>query len=371
MKFLIIIYNDPEWYPPTLNAITVLSKHADAITILGVRNKSSEWQYPLNVTSRYILSQKKLKKIIHFMKALNQLLRNDYDWVICYDDLALLFFYFITFFKKKKPKLWYHNHDVLEQKKVKKYSLNWIVLKLQSRIFKHINLFTLPSDARKKYFPFNCFKGNYYLLPNYAEKTFVNSFKTKTDPQEKKDSSKITLIYQGVINKNHGFEEIIPLLNKTINSKTIHLQLIGPISSSYKKYLLGLAEINNVKKQLEIIPAISYKKLQKYTRDAYIGIAIHNVKNIQYTTGATASNKIYEYLSFGLPILLANTIEYKKLLAKYPWAFFADINSNSIYKQLKNIDANYEVISETASNDFESTFNYEIAFTNILVKEIL
>ena len=282
--------------------------------------------------------------------------------VLLYDSMPLFSYFLIRSFIRRKPLLWYHNHDVIEMGKSPKLSIGWLAGFFEPKMFPHLDIFSLPAEERKIYFPMNKFKGRYFYIPNLPLKSFYKQFYTS----EQKRKQKITLLYQGMIGENHGFEEIIELLDPQISKMSLSLTLVGPVNEIYKKRLIDLAKKYGVTDHLHWIPWIHYGELPRTTMKYHIGLAIHNVKNIQYSTGGTASNKIYEYAACGLPVLYFDNEHYTKHLSKYKWAVATDLTKQSLISSLELIDSNYIELSMDARSDFEDELNFEKHFEKII-----
>src|SRR4030095_3166989 len=92
-----------------------------------------------------------------------------------------------------KPKLWYHNHDVVELSAVRKNSIGYYSVLSEKQFFNHIDLFSLPSLERLNSFPFQKLKGPHFIVPNYPSmaRLGINQI-VKSDPNKT-----LKLIYQG------------------------------------------------------------------------------------------------------------------------------------------------------------------------------
>lgn len=376
MKILAAIYSHPEAYPPTLFALTEMSKCAEKITVVCRQLVESKWKYPENVTLCYTTEQVDVfdvekrplrKKIGYFLRFVHEIRKKVFfeklDLVVVYDAIPLFAYSLATIGlpKSKKPKLWYHNHDKADISRCKKFSVSWFAAKQESKLFEKTDFFSLPSNERKKYFPLNSYKGNYFFIPNYPLKSFFASF----DIRNRTKSDKIRLLYQGTIGPNHGFEEIIECMKHTVSGKTITLSLVGKIRPHYKKRLQNLAIENNVKKQLIFISPVPYSELPDIGLQHDIGLAIHKPIGITYSTGGTASNKIYEYAAVGMPVLLYNVEHYKQHLADYSWAYFTDLSQSSFLSNLSKILEQYDKKRKNAYNDFISKNHYEHYFVPV------
>src|SRR5215213_4925721 len=259
MSNLVIgIYYHPEAYPPTLNAVSELSKCFNSITIVHRPHLKGTWQYPVNVQARpsgsYITSGGQeqsplLKKVWFFQQFVSDLLgairRSKAEVILLYDVHALFAYYLIRRFITSKHIVWYHNHDVFELKDQRKHSIGWYACKAEKKIFSKLHLFTLPAADRLQYFPMNEFKGSHFVIPNYPSLQFYSRFY-----HAKKLNGEVKLIFQGRVHEGHGLEEIIPLLAEKIGNRQLHLVLKGHCPEDYKQKLLAQASALNVTQML-------------------------------------------------------------------------------------------------------------------------
>lgn len=372
---LVIVYTHIESYPPSLNALTELAKSFDNIQVLVINNQKTAWKYPQNVSlvecgayfpTWEIANKKfadKIKDFMQFVVLIKRLLQaKKTNLVIAYDPISLFAYKLVSHFltQNYKPILWYHNHDVLEFSKTKKYTIAWFASLAEKAMFKQLDFFSLPAQDRKQYFPLNELKGKYFFIPNVPAKSFYNKFYSPKTAIDKK----CKLIFQGTIAKGHGLEEIIChiLPNKARNIE-FELNLKGLISEAYKKELIDLATINNVADRLIFHGFSAYQDVPKVASQCHIGIAIHTGTDVMNKTLGTSSNKIYEYAAVGLPILLFDNHHFREHLGKYEWAFFTDVSAKSLADNIEKIMANYEYLSQQAHADFESHLNFETYFT--------
>lgn len=368
-----VSYIHPEYYPPTLNAIGELSKIFDSVFVLFRAHKLNEWDYNSNV--ELLVSGKPTSlneqesaptysKIFWFVQFTIHLWwaigSKKPKYVLLYDPIPLFSFYLIRFFCTKDLKIWYHNHDIAEISKVRKYSIGWFAAKCESRMFPYLDIFSLPSDERKRFFPIGKLKGRYFYLPNYPSIIFYGKFfHDKTILHD----AAIKLIYQGNVGEGHGLELIASILGETINGHGLELHIAGTTSEEMRTKLQKLAGIYSHK--IIFHGRLSYKELPKLTSQCDIGIAINEPKEIIYQTGGSASNKIYEYAACGLPILYFNNEHYKNYLRKFDWALPVNLNKKSFKISVEKIINTYNELSSLAHKDFENDLNFESHFSEL------
>jgi glycosyltransferase involved in cell wall biosynthesis len=372
-NLVVAIYYHPEAYPPTLNAINELSNVFDAIDIIYRPNLIGDWKYPHNVNAiasgKYISGSDQEKaslyKKIFFFKAFaidffKSCKVQQPSCILCYDSLALLSYYLIKPFLRFDHKIWYHNHDVSENTFMRKYSLGWFAKKVETSFIKKLDIFTLPTDERLPYFNMSQFKGKYFCIPNYPSLNFYKSFYT-----ERQLEKEVKIIFQGRIDKNHGIEEIIPLLKKSIAGHSFKLILKGYCKDEYRLEIERLADTNDVKNLVEFYGFTSYKEVPALASTCHIGIGIFAKDDVMNKTLGTASNKVYEYAAVGLPVLYKEGSNFKKYLDKYNWAFPVELSTSSIEIQIGKIIADYNEYSKAAHTSFCKELNFEYNFCNV------
>jgi len=369
------IYIHHEYYPPTLHAIASLSKSAETVKVVTRNVADSNWEFSDNVEIK--LSGKKMslqssmiqsfpakvRSFLQYVRLLKTTIDQDKpDIVILHDPIALLAHWLIGRAKKMKYKVWYHNHDVIEPGSMKKYSVTWFAEKYQEAAFKTIDVFTLPTPERMKYFPKIRESSTYHTVHNYPSvKTSIEAYQDKPTPRKQ-----IRFLYQGVIRPDHGLEEVIAIMNQQVEGRDIVLTILGDINPEYRESLSQLAKNAGVADKLTFMDRIAYRDLPFETRNHDIGLAIHRAENIQYTTGGYASNKIYEYASLGLPVLYYESEHYNQVLQTYAWAKPVTLKEGNLVKVTMDILSNYESMSKAARQDFLNTNNFERHFLELL-----
>lgn len=369
-KLLVATYSHPEFYPPTLNALRILSEKFDEIIVLH-RPFTEHFSLEIdnislqpsgkNISVSEQESSSLIRKILFFLGFsydFYKLIRiHKPRMILVYDGIPILSLKLILPFIGTKPQIWYHNHDVYEEKYLKKYTISWLAYKSHKSVFRRINIFTLPAKERKVKFCLKHFSGQYFTIPNYPRKSSLSDDLISTPPQES-----IRIIFQGSIGTGHGIEEIIKILGVKINGKGLGLVLKGFVSDAYKNKLVKLAERNHVESRVTYFGISDYDSVRQLTVKCHIGIAIFTKDDFMNQTLGTASNKIYEYAACGLPIVYYSNRHFDQYLKNRKWAYGVDINSESLLEAIRFIDDNYLELSLNAKESIQSELNFEKAF---------
>jgi len=368
---LIAIYSHPDYYPPTLSAVENLSSSYDNIYILHRNIHGLGWKYPPNVEllgtgDQFSLSEVEkaslFKKMIWYLAYTRKMFwtfrKYKPDTFLISDYLCILAYRLIYPFIYKPRVLWYHNHDVAEEKYINRYSLSWLSWKTEKWLFPKLQIFSLPAIERKVCFPMNLFHGVFFFLPNFPS---LLIYKSGID-EGKYNDSVYRILFQGSIGPLHGLEELIPLLKEKISGKELRLVLKGFIRTDYLDELKAIARNHQVEEKLTYIGPTNYLEVIENGKVCHIGIGIHKKEDVMNKTLGTASNKIYEYAALGLPVILYDNAHFRETLGQYNWAFFTSTEPESYRQCLHRIISDYPSLSKQAFEDFKSKLCYEHNF---------
>lgn len=370
---LVAIYTHPELYPPTISAIEQLAKISEKVDVVTRNMLVSKWEYPDNVAVNYVNEGQftgfeiekigVLSKIKHFFKfvtTLKHIIKKNQTEVLLVNDAIPLFASYLirNTLRKKKVIWWYHNHDVVDMKRAGTLSIMGMAARFEKRSFQFLDVFSLPAKERLQYFPKLKSNQEPVILPNYP----LEDFYSKAENQKQNEDSTIKLVFQGSIGSGHGLEEIIGVLHHAINGKKVELHLVGKVRESYLKSIEALVEKHDVHDHFTYHGMKSFAELPFYLSQFDIGLAIHKPYNVTYSTGGTASNKIYEYAASGMPIILFDNAHYRAYLEDFEWTFFTDLTKDSLLHVMAVIDREISKFSKGASKDFHERFNFETVF---------
>lgn len=370
---LISIYTHPEFYPPTINLAEALVEKGYSVNILCSNNAKEVSSYSKEVNFiiigkfiplRSVGKQSTYSKVKHWINYtwnMWKLSKNIEAIVLC-DPIPLLSFRVITFFTKKLPIIWYHNHDIMDITQQRKYSISWWAYKNEPQMFSRLDIFSLPAEERKSYFPVKNLKGSYYFLPNFPSLRRYGVLK-----HQPKNKEEWRIIFQGSVGPGHGIEEICKLLPTQYEGLPIKLILKGFVSKEYKNRINTILQTRNAVDSVEWLGITSYESLAPLTASCHVGIAVFTGKDVMNRTLGTASNKIYEYAASGVPILYFEDFHFNQHLDKYSWAIKTDLTEISLKTSIEYMLKNNETLSKLAKADFYNNLNYEKHFNKLKI----
>ena len=104
------------------------------------------------------------------------------------------------------------------------------------------------------------------------------------------------------------------LIGAAASIPKIYFVFIG--SGRIEKSLKELSVKLGMKNKVYFIPKVSLNELPIYTSSANIGI--QPIENTCFNHFSADSNKVFEYIMSGIPIIASNLPEIRKLIKKYP-----------------------------------------------------
>jgi len=368
---LVVMYTHVEGYPPSLNAIQLLSGVFDRLVILHRHTLTTTWIFPpmveLVLSGRYQnYAEVKIKpawwkagSFFKFAWRLIRLLQSRHpEWLIIHEPVALLAWWITRPFYRQPVKVWYHNHDVIVGNESFLFRLAY---RAQQRAFCHLHVFSLPAEERRVYFPMGELRGAYFYIPNFPGRYLYDRYY-----RPRKLGSEIRAVYQGHIGSGHGLLEMLEMMAGAGIGRRVTLVLKGFRDEKFFTSLMARAHELTVAGRVEYHPVSSYQSVPEIASRCHFGIGIHTKNDIMNSTLGSASNKIYEYAALGLPVLLFDNSHFRQHLGRNIWALFCDGTAKEIERTLNMAEVNYESFSLAARKSFEENLNFEIAFEKAL-----
>lgn len=304
-----------------------------------------------------------LKFLFHFLKLINILfigIKIKPDVCHVHDLNTLIEGFLIAFFSKSK--LVYDSHELFYATSYKtKFMLNFCkrVEKLLSNRIDAI--ITVSKPISKKIIENIGKKKKVIIVRNCVEKHKIkksNVFRKMFPELE----NRIILLAQGIVAPFKFDDMILEAINKVENVALVILGNIyeGNIYEGYKDEFLRKIHSGVKNKKVYYLNAVDRDMLLHYTASADIGLILH--KNVSLNNYFALPNRLFEYISCGLPILSTDMLEIKRIIKKYGLGETYEYGSKeSFLSQLKKIinAENYKEYCENSKKAFEKYLNWE------------
>lgn len=115
------------------------------------------------------------------------------------------------------------------------------------------------------------------------------------------------LLYQGGIQTGRGLEKLIKAV-PMINEGTLVLIGDGKIKAELEQLVMNM----DLQGRVKFIPKVPLAELPSYTRNAYLGFQVLN--NVCFNHYSASSNKLFEYIMSGIPVIACSFPEIKKVV---------------------------------------------------------
>ncbi|WP_419955121.1 glycosyltransferase [Neobacillus niacini] len=252
----------------------------------------------------------------------------------------------------KPKKLIYDSHEV--QTSRTGYS-SPIHGKMEAFLIKKIDEMMVENDTRAKY--------NEDLYGFYPHVVHNYPFKQLSQSNEKVDLHKILniprnekiLLYQGGIQTGRGLDKLIkavPMFKEGV------LVLVG--DGKIKKELQEMVKEMNLEEKVKFHPKVPLLDLPKFTRNGYIGFQVLN--NVCFNHYSASSNKLFEYMMAGVPVVACDFPEIKKVVDQEQTGITVDShNPMEIADAVNKILSNPTLREKYSKNSFaaRNSYNWE------------
>jgi len=378
-RIAIVIYANPDHYPPIINAITILSKEFDILLICRNQEKSFI-SYPKNIkvyrlgkleTAEQKQNQNlflKVKEYILFiLKTVFLVNRYKCKFIYAYDMHGFVAGFFASRFIKKIP-LIYHNLDLvdLKQQRIISYIVKYLELKLANITEKIV----FCDFHRAKYFQKEAKLNKLPLIVMNVplRKNDLPENKLKDILRKKSyDTDNKVILYQGKIGDGKALEEV--LKSMPLWPKNTVLVLMGYLDRDFAEKFFKQAYLLKVNQRVIYLDAIPYLDIFHYTVGAYLGLGLYNSFHPNWVYVAGASNKIFEYISMGIPPIVNDSVYFRDIFDE-SFVYFANPFSSEDIARVINLAINnyseYQKKSFLCRKLHLEKFNYELQFKPIL-----
>ncbi len=178
------------------------------------------------------------------------------------------------------------------------------------------------------------------------------------------------LLYMGTLGAANGNLEAVRALG--LLDPTIRLTMMGPADASLRAAIEQLTRSVGVAGRVALPGWLPHGELPARAIGAAAGLSLHKAvnRNLEFAAGAT--NKIFEYAACGLPVIVPNRASYRELLEAEGWARFADPDDPAaIARAVAELFADrdrYAARCRAARRSFEQRYHYELAFAPVLAR---
>lgn len=171
------------------------------------------------------------------------------------------------------------------------------------------------------------------------------------------------ILYQGAIGQAHSILEVVRSMTSWPEDTVFALS--GIVFSEFMIKLQQQVKALGMARRVIYLPFLPYTQILSYTVGAFLGIALFKSKEINQFFVAGASNKIFEYLAAGVPVITNEAPHFRQVLDP-SFAYFVRPDSVEDIAGAVNFAFNnpddYRQKSRSAREAHLSRFNYQEQF---------
>lgn len=307
--------------------------------------------------------------IVNFSNHIRKSKEDFFDVTFCVDTIGL-FAYQKS--KMKSKKIINLSLEILYDRKKSSDWLNMILKKNERNYLIQKVSFTLIQD----HFRWQIYKrinnisdDKYILLPNSIRMNLEKEKIKKSDFFYNKfnlDPETLIILSAGMIcDEVCSFEIAQAVGNYNFKNKTkiiFHNRLKNANENPYLDEVRAAGKENIC---LSLDPVL-FSELHTVFNSAQIGLVIYNTNNTDenYNSIGAASGKLYQYLKYGLPIIVSNTEGLSELVLENDLGVIVD-SPLDIPLAIEKITSNYHCYSDNAKTAFERKLNIDIFLNKI------
>lgn len=234
------------------------------------------------------------RNLLFYRKVRRTLKKIKPDYVHCND----LNTFVMSFFRLKGVKYVYDAHEM--NMGIPALFKEYILTSLENSLIRRAHAVIVPQADRLNLIrmKYELVPEKLFLLENFPSRITRNRTDFFTSEYDFHPNGRTVLSYSGVIDEARCIKEIILAMQYVENAV---LFIIGNIDKAYKESLEKIIQDKNLADRIFMKPLAKQEKVLSIAQSTDIGICLYRPTSIN--NYFSASNKIYEYLSSGTPVI--------------------------------------------------------------------
>lgn len=364
-------YNDPDTYPPIVNAVRILAEAGFEIELLG-RETGRKWGVAYPESARIVRVDSRAKgswrEFFRYLRYCYGEARPCVDFFWGHDMHGLMVARLLGW-RYRRPVVYQCHEYISRNDRLPPGSrmARWF----EQRFARTASFVIAPDQDRANAMQRELFLPDAPLVaanaPRWTPRRSSNRLRT-TLLQAGKAWEKI-VFRQGRIGPGHAIENTVRSITKWQNSKW-GFAVMGVVDEPFRMQVDALARSLGVERQFHILPPVGYDQVAEFTAGADVGHGLYEPINFTNTHYTTSSNKIMEYMAAGLPLLVSDTQRLRELVARcrcgvtvnegVPDAIAQSVN------QLLASDVESRLAGEAGRHAFDERYCYDRQFAPVL-----
>ncbi len=370
-RLLVAFYANPDNYPPTYNAISLLRAHF-SVRVVCRRTERESRDYPADVrlsrvgpaqSAAQAAAQSHVAKVAdyaRFVRALRRAIREDRPRVVyAYDPHALVA---VALAGGGAPVV-YQRHEVDELDRLGHRTFGDWIVRASLPLSRRAAIVVFPEKRRAEYYA--------RFVPGLREPMIVPNFPLLASfPAPDLDAlagprfERRQVFYRGSIGAANGLREAVRAFARVATPATLRLCGSGP--PDLLRELDDLARQLGARDRVDFAGFVPFDQLNREALAGSVGLLLYRAVDTNWANSASAVNKIYEYAACGLPALAPDRVSYREFLGREAWVELVDVDDPAAIaagiERVLSDRARYAERCRAARRAFEERFNYETSF---------
>jgi glycosyltransferase involved in cell wall biosynthesis len=278
------------------------------------------------------------REFMHYYLPIKMIVKIKPDVIHANDFNTLIQAYIAS--KISKCRVLYDSHEIcaenigIADSKIRKHT----IITVEHILLKRIGTMVSVSNAAAAYF------SRKYKIPLPTVITNCPYRGIAASPA-KKDFNCFEVLYQGQMYQGRGYEEFVKSA-KFINSNIILvLRGYGSIEDELRKII----SIEHLEEKVRFDAPVEIKEIVNKAAESHVGVVLTQPININFKL--TVSNKIFEYLHAGLPVIMSDIPEHRYLNDKFNFGIIVNkFSPTGIAECINNLSTNHPQYSLLKNN---------------------
>jgi glycosyltransferase involved in cell wall biosynthesis len=366
-----VFYANPDRYPPIVNSARLLANAGFEMDLFCLATRES-WNvsYPEPVRIHRIDLRSKNSKL-RFLEFVARVLRRAVarpDIVLGEDMHGLLPARLLASIHGRP--LVYRSHDLFDERAPSPAGVRAIDA-FQKRLARTASLIVVADADRAQLMKQRLrLRAEPIVVANSPLRGRISSGdRLRRELRERGFGFEKIVLRQSNIGPSHAIEATIQSLPLWKNPSWGFV-VMGPASDEYVMTIKTLARQLGVLDRFAVLPAVGYDQVAEFTPGANLGHSLYASVEPNNEFNATASNKLFEYMAAGVPLLASDRPALRRLVEAHRCGVVADESSPERIAQAVNsvlgFDEHERELGAAGRRAFEGAFCYELQFAPVL-----
>lgn len=378
----LIIYANPDEYPPTVNTIEILAEQGYDIVVIARNQNNAQLTYPQNVlvyrlgepsTSRENEEKSSRNKVIEYYKFIKEtrrlVRRHNCSLLIAYDMFGFLTAYKVRPKLQNRIPIIYHNHDLASPSYL--LSLAYLVKRFELKHARWADAVVFPHEDRAHLFQKDAHLAEMpIIVPNYPRLCCETPEPVlRQRLAESGVDFKVLVLRAGTIGDDHCIPQTIEAV--ALLPKEYIAVFCGFGSSDYVKKMKRKAEQLGVSNRVFFFLNVPQDEWFGYIASADVGLAIYTGISVNNRYMSTAGNKLFLYAMCGVPAIVPNSSDFRKLVTENGLGVYVDSrNPQDLARAIRNVarPGRQVRLSTRAREAHLERLNYDLAIKPLVEK---